>query len=110
MFKKVTLKQWIWLIALLIIAVVATLICYFLFIAGIVYFDPSYVTTLCGLVYLLIGWMIPNRIEFKYRKETAKYAGELPEEIKSKKFLYRFPLVSASIITLLLSVVFFYIL
>ena len=110
MFKKVSLKQWIWIIALLIVAVVATLIFYLLFIMGVVAFDPSYVTTLIGLIYLLIGWVIPNRFEIKYRKETAEYAGALPEEIKNKKFLYRFPLMSAAVITLILSVVFFYIL
>ena len=110
MFKKVNLKQWIWFIALLIFAVVATLIFYILFIAGVVSFDPSYVTTLIGLIYLLVGWIVPNRFEIKYRKENAQYAGELPEEIKNKKFLYRFPLMSAALITLILSVIFFYIL
>ena len=110
MFKKVSLKQWIWLIALLIIAVVATLVFYILYIKGVVIFNPSNITTIIGLVYLLIGWTIPNRFEIKYRKETAQYAGELPEEIKNKKFLYRFPLMSAALITLILSVIFFYIL
>ena len=110
MFKKVSLKQWIWLVALLIIAVVSTLVFYFLFVADKVDFDPSYVTTIIGLIYLLIGWVVPNRFEIKYRKEKAEYAGALPEEIKTKKFLYRFPLMSAAVITLILSVIFFYIL
>ena len=110
MFKKVNLKQWIWLVALLIIAVVATLVFYILYIKGVVIFNTSHITTIIGLVYLLIGWTIPNRFEIKYRKETAQYAGELPEEIKNKKFLYRFPLMSAALITLILSVIFFYIL
>lgn len=110
MFKKVSLKQWIWLIALLIVAVLATLVFYILYLKSIVAFEPSYITTIIGLIYLLIGWTIPNRFEIKYRKETAEYAGALPDDIKNKKFLYRFPLMSAAIITLILSVIFFYIL
>ena len=110
MFKKVSLKQWIWFIVLIAFAIITTLFFYILFIAGAVSFDPSYVTTLIGLIYLLIGWVIPNRFEIKYRKETAEYAGDLPEEIKSKKFLYRFPLMGSALITFVLSIIFFYVL
>lgn len=110
MIKKVSFKQWMWLITLLVIANVFTLVFYYLNIKGLTAFSASYVTTLFGLIYLLIGWMVPNNYEFKYRKETAKYNEKLPKEIKDKMFLYRFPLISASIITLLLSVLYFYIL
>ena len=110
MIKNIKLKHWILLIALIIIAVVATLISYIFYIKGVIVYDPSYITTLIGLIYLLVGWVVPNRVEFKYRKDKAEYAGALPEDIKNKKFSYRFPLMGSALITLVLSIVFFYVL
>lgn len=108
MFKKATRKQWITILVMAIIAVAITMIFYVLYIKSIVKFPPSYVTALIGFVYLLIGWMIPNSIEFKYRKKTAQYSGELPQEIKDNKFTYRFPLIFVAILVLVLSVIFDY--
>lgn len=110
MLKKVTTKQWVALIVMLIVAVALTLLFYYLYISGSTQYPASYVTALIGFVYLFVGWVVPNNIEFKFRRKTAQYSGELPEDIKMKKFSYRFPLISASVIVLILSVIFDYIL
>ena len=109
MFKSVSKNQWIVILVLIISAIVATVIFEFLYLANIIKFEPSYITTLFGLVYLLIGWMVPNHHEFKHRKSTGNYNGELPEEIKNKKFKYRFPMMFSALIILILSVIWFYI-
>ena len=110
MFKKATKKQWVSIAIMVAGAVVITIIFYVLHLKSIVDFPSSYVTALIGFVYLFIGWIVPNNIEFKYRKKTAQYAGDLPQDVKDNKFTYRFPLICASMITLILSVIFDYLL
>ena len=109
MFKNVTKKQLIVTLILIVIAILATILFEFLYLANVIKFDPSYITTLFGVVYLLNGWMFPKHEEFKHRKSTGNYNGELPDDVKNKKFKYRFPMILSALVTLILSVIWFYI-
>lgn len=72
--------------------------------SGFMYF---YLSALFGAILLFLGWTIPNHFEFTYRRKNSYYSGDLPFEIKEKKFSYRFPLISAGIIALIISSIFY---
>lgn len=108
MFKNVSKKLWILTIVLIAISIVFTIIFEVLRLLDVIKFEPTYITTLIGMIYLLIGWMVPNNTEFKYRKETSNYNGELPSSLKEKKFKVRFPFISSALIVLIISVIWFY--
>ncbi len=108
MKKKITLKMWIELAIFSGAALIFGLIFYFLNMANILDFEGSYIVTVYGFILLLIGWMSGNHVEFSYRRKEKQYGGELPLEIKQKKFSYHFPFIVAGLITLLLSFIFFY--
>ncbi len=107
--KKFERKEIITMLVLLTILIVVSIIFYFLELKSVVYFDFSNSITLVSFIYLLIGWIIPNNIEYKYRKANAYYKGALPDDINKKRYEIRIPFMLIGAIGLVLSVILYYV-
>lgn len=108
MLKKITKKQIIIISILSCADLFIMLIFYYLSIKGAIKFDYYYLSSMLGAILFLLGWTIPNHFEYDYRRKEKVLTGPLPEEIKQKKFNYRFPLFMAGLICLIISMIFSY--
>lgn len=106
MIKMISKKQIIFIVLSVVTNTILMGIFYFLDLKGITRFDYYYLSAFIGAVLIFLGWVIPNHFEYDYRRKTKKYKETLPQEIKQKKFGYRFPLMISGIISLIISSIF----
>lgn len=107
--KKISKKMWIEIAILSGIALILSLLFYFLNLANIMPFEGSYIVTTYGFVLLFLCWIGGNHIEYSYRRKNKYYEAILPDDIKKQKFTYRIPMLISGLFALILSIIFYYI-
>ncbi len=106
MRKMIQKKHIITIAVLSVLMIIAMVVLYILRTKSIIKFDYYYISALVGAIFLFIGWVIPNHFEFDYRKKHRLYKGDLPDDLKHKKFNIRFPYMVSGLIFILISSIF----